>query len=87
MYSQEYDSAWAEHFAELSPDMKERVAKRIKKILEQPSKRHLKGSAKFFVAEAGQYRIVYRIINLEQKVRFYFVGTHKDYENWYGQFP
>lgn len=61
------------------------VAKKIKKILEQPYKRHLSGGAKFFVGEIGQYRIVYRIFEENKTVRFYFVGNHREYEKWYSQ--
>jgi mRNA-degrading endonuclease HigB of HigAB toxin-antitoxin module len=39
----------------------------------------------FFVDEVGQYRIVYRVLEETKHVRFYFVGTHKEYEKWYGQ--
>jgi mRNA-degrading endonuclease HigB of HigAB toxin-antitoxin module len=48
-----------------------------------PEKRHLMRSS-FFVDEVGQYRLVYRIFE-ENKVRFYFVGAHKEYEKWYKQ--
>lgn len=41
------------HFNKLERDMKERVAKKIKKLLESPQKRHLKKNARFFVDEIG----------------------------------
>ncbi|MFH0970482.1 MAG: hypothetical protein V1776_03415 [Candidatus Diapherotrites archaeon] len=65
---------------------KERVAKKIKKILEFPQKRHLKKGARFFVDESGSDRIIYRVFEENKEVRFYFVGNHKEYERWYRQF-
>lgn len=62
-----------------------RIAKRIGKVLEFPYKRHLRKPAKFFVAEIGQYRILYRVFEDSKMVRFYFVGNHKEYEKWYRQ--
>jgi len=46
----------------------------------------LKGNARFFVDEIGQQRIVYRVFDETNAVRFYFVGNHKDYERWYRQY-
>ncbi len=61
-----------------------RVAKKINRILQYPIKRHLKKSL-FFVGEVGQYRIIYRVFEESNSVRFYFVGMHKEYERWYKQ--
>ena len=82
MYSGEFDQEWPSYFQRLDGEMKERVAKKIGKILEYPQKRHLK-KASFFVAEIGQYRVVYRVFDENKTVRFYFVGKHKEYEGWY----
>ncbi len=84
MYKAEFDQEWPEYFQPLDEGVKERIAKKIGKILEYPNKRHLKKSS-FFVDEVGQYRIIYRVFEDEKLVRFYFVGTHKDYEKWYRQ--
>ena len=35
----------------------------------------------FFIAEAGQYRIAYKISGNTKIV--FFIGKHKDYEDWY----
>ena len=43
----------------------------------------MRQTAKFFVDEVGQYRILYRIFDETNEIRFYFVGTHKEYEKWY----
>lgn len=82
MYEAEYDQDWVEFFDKLSNGLKIRVAKKIGKIIKYPNKRHLKKSS-FFVDEVGQYRITYMVFDKIKKVRFYFVGTHKEYEKWY----
>ncbi len=84
MYGVEFDQDWPIHFQLLDKSIKERIAKKIGKILKYPNKRHLKKSL-FFVDEVGQYRIVYRIFEENKRVRFYFVGDHKEYEKWYKQ--
>lgn len=86
MNSATYEEEWTGHFEKLENTIKERIAKKIRKVLDFPEKRHLKKDADFFVAETGQYRIIYRIFEEKQEVRFYFVGNHKEYENWYKQF-
>lgn len=73
---------WPEYFESLGEEIKERVVKKINKILEYPIKRHLKKSS-FFVDEVGQYRIIYRVLEETKTVRFYFVGNHKKYEKFY----
>lgn len=82
MYSAEFDQDWPIYFQPLDKSIKERIAKKIGKILKYPNKRHLKKSL-FFVDEVGQYRIVYRIFEENKRARFYFVGDHKEYEKWY----
>ncbi len=86
IYNASYDAEWPCYFGKLDNAIKERVAKKIKKILEFPEKRHLKKGARFFVGEVNQYRILYRIFEENKEVRFYFVGTHKEYEKWYKQY-
>ena len=58
-----------------------RVVRKIAKILKYPRKRHLHIPV-FFVVEIGQYRLTYRVFEETGEVRFYFVGTHKEYEKW-----
>ncbi len=86
MFAPYFDESWPRYFDSLDSVMKERVAKKIRKILENPKKRHLKKNARFFVDEVGQYRITYRVFEQENQVRFYFVGDHKQYEKWFLSF-
>lgn len=82
MYKAKFDQEWPKYFSELDETVKERIAKKIDKILVYPNKRHLSKSS-FFVDEVGQYRIIYMIFEQNKMVIFYFVGTHKEYEKWY----
>ena len=83
MYNAIFDEEWPDYFNKLDNQIKERIAKKIKKILEHPQKRHLTGNAKYFVDEAGQHRIVYRVFESSNEAKFYFAGNHKEYEKWY----
>ncbi len=82
MHRSTFDESWPTYFNELESHLKERVAKKIKNILGFPQKRHLKG-ATFFVDEIGQYRLIYRVFEETNEVKFYFVGDHKLYEKWF----
>jgi len=86
IYKAAYDEDWAKYFNNLDNIVKERIAKKIQKILDFPRKRHLSQKAKFFVDEVGQFRILYRVFDEINEVRFYFVGSHKEYEKWYKSF-
>ncbi len=86
MYRIEFDRKWITFFQKLDFSTQERIVKKIKNILHQPKKRHLKGRASFYVAEVGQYRIIYRVFDKDYIVRFYFCGRHKDYERWFLHF-
>ena len=86
IYRESFDEKWPECFEKIDNTVKERVAKKIRKILEFPKKRHLKKGARFFVDEIGQNRIVYRVFEENKEVRFYFIGNHKEYEKWFKQF-
>jgi mRNA-degrading endonuclease RelE of RelBE toxin-antitoxin system len=86
MFKATFHKNWPEYFNKLDSQIKEHTAKKIQKILEHPQKRHLSGSAKYFVDEIGQYRILYMVFEEKQEVRFYFAGNHKEYERWYRQY-
>jgi mRNA-degrading endonuclease RelE of RelBE toxin-antitoxin system len=85
MYTPAFDENWPAYFEGLDKGTRERVAKKIKKIIRFPYKKHLKGRARFFADEVGQYRIIYRVFEEDETVVFYFIGNHKDYTKWYGQ--
>ena len=83
MYKATFHKDWPEYFDKLDATIREHITKKIQKVLEHPQKRHLGGSAKYFVDETGQYRILYMVFEEKQEVRFFFVGKHKEYERWY----
>jgi hypothetical protein len=64
--------------------MKERVVKKIKKLLEEGHSRHLGHGLDFFTVNFGGYRMTFKKSEKEKMLRFYFVGTHKEYEKFYG---
>jgi len=86
MYTAIYDRDWPAYFNCLDNETRNRVIKKIEKLLEYPYKRHLRGKAKYFVDEVGQYRIAYDVFENAKEVHFYFVGKHKDYEKFYNDF-
>ncbi len=82
-FKAEFDEDWLKFWKKVPHNMKLRIKRKIDKIISNPKGRHLRHGLDFFVAEVGQYRIVYRIFENDRKVRFYFVGKHKEYEKWY----
>jgi hypothetical protein len=83
-FAPEFHDSWAECFERLPENIKPRVAKKIRRILEGLPGRHLRFGVDFFVEEVGQYRICYKSFNERNVRRFYFVGNHKEYEKWVG---
>jgi len=65
----------------MDASVRERLIKRIARMREEPSGRHLKYGLGFFVIEVGQYRIVYTFEGNHKTI--YFLGDHKEYEKWY----
>ena len=86
MYKATFHEGWQKYFDKLENSIKERVTKKIQKIIQFPHKRHLKKGAKYFVDEVGQHRIIYMLFEENEEVRFFFVGNHKEYEKWYKGF-
>jgi len=86
MYYPTFPETWFELFEKLEIELKDRISKKIRKILEFPQKRHLRKGLDYFVDQAGQYRIVYQVIEEQNEIRFFFVGNHKEYEKWFKRF-
>jgi mRNA-degrading endonuclease RelE of RelBE toxin-antitoxin system len=84
MYEIKYAEGWDEHFSHFDKATKERILKKISKLKEKTSARHLGGGAPYFVEETGQYRICFKEEGTMRRIAF--VGTHKQYEKWYKQF-
>jgi len=84
MYKPDFDEDWKYYFDKLSEEMKERVAKKIKEVLETGRARHLGHGLPYHSVNFGGHRMTFKIIKEENTILFYFVGTHKEYEKWYG---
>jgi len=83
-YSLEFDEKWDEYFSKLDKEMQRRAWQKIQQLKRPLSSRHLKQGLRLFVAELGQYRIAYAVFEDRKVKKFYFVGTHKEYERWTG---
>ena len=59
LFKLSYACGWDCHYSKLDNSEKQRIAKKIKKLNELESTRHLKHGVPFFVVEAGQYRICF----------------------------
>jgi len=66
---------------ELDLAIKARILKRMERMRHELRSRHMMHGIDFFIAEAGQYRIAYKISGNTKIV--FFIGKHKDYEDWY----
>lgn len=86
MYSARFQDDYKEGFEKLEETVKERARRKIIRILNSPYKRHLKHGVDFFVDEIGQYRLTYKIFELQAEIHFYFIGNHKEYDAWLRQF-
>ncbi len=61
-----------------------RIEKKLLQLTrEDLGSRHLKHGVNCFVAEVGQYRIAYKLLESRRLKQVIFVGDHKAYERWY----
>lgn len=63
--------------------VREKMLKRIARMQDEPTGRHLRRGVPFFVIEVGQYRIAYYCDENKKEKEIYFVGDHKEYQKWY----
>lgn len=86
MYTLDFDEDWPKYFKRVPKEIRERFLKRMKKYKQfpTPSFRHAKLGVHYFIDEIGQYRVCF-VSDEEKKLRtFYFIGNHKDYEQFLG---
>ncbi len=76
-----FKPGWDKHYAKFNSSEKERVWKKIQQLKFLSRPRHLKHGLPFFVAEAGQFRVCFEEVQKSRTI--VFVGTHKQYEQWY----
>ncbi|MFH1224205.1 MAG: hypothetical protein V1676_00190 [Candidatus Diapherotrites archaeon] len=60
-----------------------RILKKLVSLEKENQARHLEKGLPFFVAEAGQFRICFKVQENGKEKRVYFIGNHKEYEKWY----
>ncbi|VVB65756.1 Uncharacterised protein [Candidatus Gugararchaeum adminiculabundum] len=83
-YEIEFGEDWDRCFSRLDKSMQRRVAKKILQLQREIPARHLGQGVQFHVSEIGQYRLLYKIDEKRKVKTIYFVGKHKEYENWLG---
>ena len=82
-YSIAYEPGWDEFFEKFDSSVQERVWKKIQQLKQGLKHRHLKHGLPYFVEEAGGYRIVFKVFEMQKIKEVCFVGDHKQYEKWY----
>lgn len=77
----------ANQLNKIDKSVKLKILKKIKKLEEKNSSRHLKKGFPFFVAEVGQHRICFEVREKCKPMKkiIHFVGNHKEYEKWYSE--
>lgn len=77
-----YNKGWDKYFNKFEESIQIQILKKINQIKSINVHRRLHKS-RYSVEEVGQYRICF-IVETEIRVKhIYFVGNHKQYENWY----
>lgn len=82
-YTIRFHDDWEFYFSRLDKAVRQKIMKKVLQPGSGHSSRHLQHGLPFFVEEAGQYRITFKVDEQLKLKRFYFVGDHKDYEKWY----
>ena len=81
-YQLELEPGWDRFMKKFDSTIQERIWKKVWKLALEGKSRHLKHGLDYFVSEVGGYRIVFDEIDDRKVKKIYFVGTHKQYENW-----
>ena len=77
----DFADAWDKYYSKLDNSEKKKILKKIEKLTELDSTRHMKYGLPYFVLETGQYRICFEEENNCRTI--IFVGNHKQYEKWF----
>jgi mRNA-degrading endonuclease RelE of RelBE toxin-antitoxin system len=83
MYTLIYREGWNKHYAKMDKTTQSQIWKKIQKQINETKTRHMRQGLDFFVVEAGQNRIVLKINEQLKTKTIYFIGNHKQYEDWY----
>ncbi|AJF60447.1 MAG: hypothetical protein QT03_C0001G0961 [archaeon GW2011_AR10] len=82
VYSLIFEPGWDKHFLKMDKSVQTMIWGKIQQQKEETKTRHLKHGIEFYVAEAGQYRIVIKIDEKEKIKTIHLAGNHKQYEKW-----
>ncbi|MBI5226806.1 hypothetical protein HY994_06280 [Candidatus Micrarchaeota archaeon] len=78
----EYKTGWDDQFHGFDNSVRIQILKKLQQMKQPLSGRGLHGSH-FLVEEVGQYRIAFEQ-DRDARIKFiHFIGTHKQYEEWY----
>lgn len=83
MFEIAFAEGWDIFYSKMDRSWQKKIWKKIEKLKEKISARHLKHGLPFFVVESGQDRICFE--ESEKKRIIMFAGNHKQYEQWYGK--
>ena len=86
-YSVILDEDARKMFFDLDKSVREHISKKLIQLeRDDLGARHLKFGAPDFLANVGQYRIVFKKREAEKIKLVAFVGDHKHYTEWYASF-
>ncbi len=78
----EYKTGWDVHFQGFDKSIRIQILKKLQQMKQPLSGRGLHGSH-ILVEEVGQYRIAFEQ-DEQNRIKFiHFIGSHKQYEEWY----
>jgi hypothetical protein len=81
-YRLEFMPGWDRHFKGFDSSQKNRILSKLEQM-KQPLRARGLHSSKFRVEEAGGYRIGFKEEEADRVKIIHFVGTHKQYQDWY----
>lgn len=81
-YTIKFHPNWEKYYSKLDHSIRERVVKKMLQITTNVHQRHLKYGLDHNVAEVGQYRICFLVLEQRKELVFCFVGDHNDYIRW-----
>ncbi len=86
MFELRFVPSWDKHYSSLDKSIKIRILKKLDQLKAKEKSRHLGLGLPFFVEEVGQYRIVFKQDDVAKIKEIYFIGDHKQYQDWYSSF-
>ena len=82
-YGISFRPGWDVYFSKMDNSVKKIIWKKIQQQKNETKLRHMKHGLEFYAVEAGQYRIALKIDESSKTKHIHFVGSHKQYEDWF----